>query len=84
MMRAVTNNKGIMCGRPPPRAYASLDTHARYRNGIDAVALATGQDVRAIESAAHAYAAYIADPAVSRYRPLAQYAIEPPGAPDDE
>ena len=39
-------------------------------NGIDAVALATGQDWRAIESAAHSYASIS-----GRYLPLTHYWI---------
>lgn len=42
-------------------------------NGIDAVALATGQDWRAIEAGAHAYASF---PPGSAYRPLTDYRIE--------
>jgi hydroxymethylglutaryl-CoA reductase len=40
-------------------------------NGIDAVALAVGQDWRAIESAAHSYASI-----GGRYQPLSKYWIE--------
>ena len=40
-------------------------------NGIDAVAIALGQDWRAIESAAHSYAAIN-----GRYMPLSSYKIE--------
>ena len=40
-------------------------------NGIDAVALALGQDWRAIESAAHSYASI-----GGRYIPLTSYWIE--------
>ncbi len=39
-------------------------------NGIDAVALATGQDTRAIESAVHAYASR-----KGKYQPLSHYEI---------
>ena len=39
-------------------------------NGIDAVCLATGQDWRAVQSAAHAYAAKN-----GRYEPLTHYEI---------
>jgi len=39
-------------------------------NGIDAVCLATGQDWRALESGAHAYAARN-----GRYEPLTHYRI---------
>lgn len=38
-------------------------------NGIDAVALATGQDWRAVESGAHAFAS------IGRYKPLTMYRI---------
>lgn len=40
-------------------------------NGIDAVAIALGQDFRAIESAAHSYASI-----TGRYKPLTSYRIE--------
>ena len=40
-------------------------------NGVDAVAIALGQDWRAIESAAHSYAAIS-----GRYSPLSDYKIE--------
>ena len=40
-------------------------------NGIDAVAVALGQDWRAIESAAHSYASL-----GGRYRPLTSYRIK--------
>lgn len=43
-------------------------------NGIDAVALATGNDWRAIEAAAHAYAA-----SSGHYRPLATWAVDDNG-----
>lgn len=43
-------------------------------NGVDAVALATGQDWRAVEAAAHAYAA-VKDPR-TRYAPLTDYWID--------
>jgi len=55
-------------------AFAYLDpyravTHNKgIMNGIDAVALATGQDFRAIEAAAHAYASRDGN-----YRPLSTY-----------
>ncbi len=54
--------------------FAQLDpfratTHNKgIMNGIDAVAVATGQDVRAIESAAHAYACR-----KGKYGPLTHY-----------
>ena len=40
-------------------------------NGVDAVAIALGQDWRAIESAAHSYAAI-----KGKYMPLSSYKIE--------
>eukprot|EP00352_Strombidinopsis_acuminata_P007099 CAMPEP_0176362478 /NCGR_PEP_ID=MMETSP0126-20121128/18462_1 /TAXON_ID=141414 ORGANISM="Strombidinopsis acuminatum, Strain SPMC142" /NCGR_SAMPLE_ID=MMETSP0126 /ASSEMBLY_ACC=CAM_ASM_000229 /LENGTH=72 /DNA_ID=CAMNT_0017718423 /DNA_START=2508 /DNA_END=2726 /DNA_ORIENTATION=- len=40
-------------------------------NGIDAVALALGQDWRAIESAAHSYAAIS-----GKYKPMTKYQID--------
>lgn len=58
--------------------FAELDplraaTHNKgVMNGIDAVALALGQDWRAIEASAHAYAAYSA-PAGRGYAPLATW-----------
>jgi hydroxymethylglutaryl-CoA reductase len=39
-------------------------------NGIDAVALATGQDWRAIESAAHSFTAF-----GGKYQPLTKYEV---------
>lgn len=67
---------------------AILDVHAfacvdRYRaathnkgimNGIDAVALATGNDFRALEAGAHAYAALSGD-----YQPLSTFTINQDG-----
>lgn len=41
-------------------------------NGVDAVCLATGQDWRAVESAAHAYAF---EKGTGKYRPLTHYEI---------
>ena len=41
-------------------------------NGIDAVALATGQDWRAIEAAAHSYS-HVSSP--NGYRPMTHYCI---------
>ena len=40
-------------------------------NGVDAVAIALGQDWRAIESAAHSYAAI-----TGRYKPMTTYEID--------
>ena len=61
--------------------FAELDqyratTHNKgIMNGIDAVALALGQDWRAIEAAAHSYAA-LGD---SRYGPLTRYRLSKDG-----
>jgi hydroxymethylglutaryl-CoA reductase len=58
-------------------AFADADpyratTHNKgVMNGIDAVALATGQDWRSIESGAHAYAAR-----AGRYRPLSTWMVD--------
>lgn len=57
--------------------FAELDqyratTHNKgIMNGIDAVAIALGQDWRAIESAAHSYASIS-----GKYKPLTKYYIE--------
>jgi len=57
--------------------FAELDqyratTHNKgIMNGIDAVAIALGQDWRAIESAAHSYASI-----TGKYKPLTKYSIE--------
>lgn len=40
-------------------------------NGIDAVAIALGQDWRAIEAAAHSYASI-----TGKYKPLTNYKIQ--------
>jgi hydroxymethylglutaryl-CoA reductase len=45
-------------------------------NGIDAVALATGQDWRAIEAACHAWAARDNGNQDTKYRPLTKYWVE--------
>jgi degradative hydroxymethylglutaryl-CoA reductase len=66
--------------------FAELDpyraaTHNKgIMNGVDAVVLATGNDWRAMEASAHAYAAL-----GGRYSPLATWRIEqsPDGATDD-
>ena len=56
--------------------FAELDIHRAAThnkgilNGIDAAAIALGQDWRAIEAGAHAYAAQS-----GHYRPLTKYAI---------
>ncbi|WAS99499.1 hydroxymethylglutaryl-CoA reductase, degradative [Nannocystis poenicansa] len=60
--------------------FAELDpyraaTHNKgVMNGVDAVALATGQDWRAIEAGAHAYAGL-----TGAYRPLATWRLDPEG-----
>jgi hydroxymethylglutaryl-CoA reductase len=60
--------------------FAELDvyratTHNKgIMNGIDAVAIATGNDWRAIEAAAHAYAA-----SSGRYRPLTRWSADADG-----
>ncbi len=60
-------------------AFADADpyraaTHNKgIMNGIDAVALATGNDARAIEAGAHAYAAQ------GGYGPLSRYSVTPQG-----
>jgi hydroxymethylglutaryl-CoA reductase len=62
---------GVFAERDPYRA----TTHNKgVMNGIDAVALATGNDWRAIESAAHAYAAR-----VGRYRALTRWRADANG-----
>ncbi|KAI8616868.1 hypothetical protein BC830DRAFT_163439 [Chytriomyces sp. MP71] len=45
-------------------------------NGVDAVAVATGQDWRAIEAAAHAWAAGCGQSGEESYRPLTHYWVE--------
>jgi hydroxymethylglutaryl-CoA reductase len=62
-------------------AFASADpyraaTHNKgIMNGIDAVAVAVGQDWRAIEAGAHAWAAH-----TGQYRPLATWHVDDTGA----
>lgn len=57
--------------------FAELDIHRAAThnkgilNGIDATAIALGQDWRAIEAGAHAYAAKS-----GRYTPLTKYALQ--------
>jgi hydroxymethylglutaryl-CoA reductase len=50
--------------------YRAATHNKGVMNGIDAVALATGNDWRAIEAGAHAYAA-----SVGRYQPLATWSV---------
>ena len=54
--------------------YRATTHNKGIMNGIDAVALATGQDWRAIEAGAHAWAACRDD--IERYEPLTMYWIE--------
>ncbi len=51
--------------------YRAVTANKGIMNGIDAVLLATGQDFRAVEAAAHAFAAY-----QGRYTALARWRIE--------
>lgn len=51
--------------------YRAVTANKGIMNGIDAVLLATGQDFRAVEAAAHAFAAY-----EGRYTALARWRIE--------
>lgn len=51
--------------------YRATTHNKGIMNGIDAVALATGQDWRAIEAGAHAFAAR-----TGQYKPLSRWAIE--------
>ncbi len=51
--------------------YRAVTANKGIMNGIDAVLLATGQDFRAVEAAAHAFAAY-----EGRYTALAKWRIE--------
>jgi hydroxymethylglutaryl-CoA reductase len=54
--------------------YRAATHNKGIMNGIDAVALATGNDIRAIEAGAHAYAAR-----VGGYRPLSTWVLAPDG-----
>lgn len=54
--------------------YRAVTHNKGILNGVDSVALATGQDWRAIEAAAHAYAARD-----GRYRPLSTFALRDDG-----
>ena len=51
--------------------YRATTHNKGIMNGIDAVAVALGQDWRAIESAAHSYASI-----AGRYLPLTKYSIQ--------
>jgi hydroxymethylglutaryl-CoA reductase len=51
--------------------YRAVTANKGIMNGIDAVLLATGQDFRAVEAAAHAYAAY-----EGRYTALARWRVD--------
>jgi len=57
--------------------YRAVTANKGIMNGIDAVMLATGQDFRAVEAAAHAFAAY-----EGRYAALARWRVE--GEPGQE
>jgi hydroxymethylglutaryl-CoA reductase len=54
--------------------YRAATHNKGVMNGIDAVALATGNDWRAIEAGAHAYAA-----STGRYQPLAAWSVDNEG-----
>ncbi|KAJ3070678.1 hypothetical protein HDU98_006302 [Podochytrium sp. JEL0797] len=57
--------------------YRAATHNKGIMNGIDAVAVATGQDWRAIEAAAHAWAAGCGqEESSARYRPLTHYWVE--------
>ncbi|KAJ3312930.1 hypothetical protein HDV04_002587 [Boothiomyces sp. JEL0838] len=53
--------------------YRAVTHNKGIMNGIDAVALATGQDWRAIEAACHSWASLKSD---AGYKPLTEYSIE--------
>ncbi|KAJ3323511.1 hypothetical protein HDV06_001788 [Boothiomyces sp. JEL0866] len=53
--------------------YRAVTHNKGIMNGIDAVALATGQDWRAIEAGCHAWASLKSE---SGYKPLTEYSIE--------
>ncbi len=53
--------------------YRAVTHNKGFMNGLDSAALALGQDFRAIEAGAHAFAAVGADAAGSGYRPLATW-----------
>jgi len=90
-VRARVPVESLRCGDLPPAAvrdgivaasrFAELDpyraaTHNKgVMNGVDAVVLATGNDWRAVEAGAHAYAALS-----GRYRPLATWRVGDDGA----
>lgn len=54
--------------------YRAATHNKGIMNGIDAVALATGNDTRALEAGAHAYAARH-----GRYAPLSRWQVDPDG-----
>ena len=60
--------------------YRAVTNNKGVMNGMDAVALATGQDWRALEASAHAWAAvrnhHLNNGLPDRYGPLAEYHIE--------
>lgn len=53
--------------------YRAVTHNKGFMNGLDAAALALGQDFRAIEAGAHAFAAVGRDLQASGYRPLARW-----------
>jgi len=53
--------------------YRAVTHNKGFMNGLDAVALALGQDFRAIEAGAHAFAAVGRDLQSTGYRPLARW-----------
>jgi hydroxymethylglutaryl-CoA reductase len=55
-------------------AYRAVTHNKGIMNGVVAVAIATGNDSRAVEAAAHAFAGR-----TGRYRPLATWRLEPEG-----
>jgi len=54
--------------------YRAVTHNKGIMNGVDAVAIATGNDWRAIEAGAHAHAA-----ATGRYRPLSSWSVDAAG-----
>jgi len=65
--------------------YRATTHNKGIMNGVDAVAIATGQDWRAIEAAAHAWASTgnkVNSQCSSGYRPLTSYWIEEDGKPE--
>jgi len=54
-------------------SYRAVTHNKGFMNGLDAAAIALGQDFRSIEAAAHAFAGGAGMTEVSRYRPLATW-----------